>query len=597
MPIFNDTDSNHKTRWPQLLAGFKGVTPADLPREIAAGVTLAALIIPLNIGFAQVAGLSPVTGLYTAIIPLLVFALVTGSRNVVGSPDASIAALMGATLVAFAAPGDPLRLQYALAMAVMCAVLFFVFWWFRLAFLANFLSRAVMVGFISGLAIEVFTNQVRRILEVSHETGAGSEVMVVAEQIRDVMATSVETTGYFLEMVALVESIPHANLYSLAIGLGALIIVRLIKRYAPRLPGALIALILLTVIVAVFNLDDKGVGVLGAIPSAAPTLTRPDIPLSDYLRLLPGAMAVVCITLCEAMLLVRRYCRKHGYEADGDQELFAYGVANITAGLTGSLIFGNSPSRSAAMDSSGARSQLPSVVAACVIALVMFFFTDQLAFLPNAALAGIVANAVLSLIEVRDLKEFWHIRRSEFWIALVCLVSVLVLGPLRAVIVAFLLSTIDVVRRASSPRTSVLRRTADGSHLVPGDSSRAATTSGLIVYRFEAPLYFANANVFREQIEQLLARSATPVRRFVLDAQAIVDIDTSGAEALKQTLDLLAGRGVAFGLSRVSEQVMSLLDQYELLHRDRETGVYATNREAVAAFHRESEGSLKDQSP
>ena len=186
----------------------------------------------------------------------------------------------------------------------------------------------------------------------------------------------------------------------------------------------------------------------------------PHIPAADYLRLLPSAMAIVAILLCEGLLVVRSYSNKYGYKADGDQMLFAYGAANLAAGFTGSLVTGNSPSRSAAMDGAGAKSQLPSLVAAVTIAVVMLFFTDYLAFLPNAALAGIVANAVLSLIEVHELRELWRMRRSEFWIAAVCLVSVLALGPLRAVLIAFLMSVIDVIRRASSPETSALAGSA-----------------------------------------------------------------------------------------------------------------------------------------
>ena len=235
-------------RWPQPFAGLRGIGWPDVPREVSAGITLAALVIPLNIGYAQVAGLPPVVGLYAAIIPLVIFALFTTSRHVVGSPDASIAALVGATLLAFAAPGDPLRVQYARALAVMCGLLFGVFWYFRLAFLANFLSRAVLVGFISGLGIEVLTNQVRKILAASVESGA--EVVGVASQIRDAMASSIDTEGYLVEVLELVKSIPRANLYSVAVGMGALVLVRLLKRYAPKAPGALVALILMTAVVA-----------------------------------------------------------------------------------------------------------------------------------------------------------------------------------------------------------------------------------------------------------------------------------------------------------------------------------------------------------
>ena len=577
---------------PRPFAGLRGITLADVPREFSAGVTLAALMIPLNIGYAQVAGLPPAAGLYAAIIPLVVFALLASSRHLVTSPDASMATLVGAALVAFAAPGDPLRLQYALALAVVCAVLFFIFWIFRLAFLANFLSRAVMAGFITGLGVEVFTNQVRKVLAAPHVSDATSGLVAAAEQLKVALATSVNTEGYFVEFLALIQAIPHANLYSVAVGVSAFLIIRLMKRYAPKVPGALVALVLLTTIVAVLDLPAKGVAVLGkTIPSGLPALTLPTIPLADYLRLLPGALAIVAILLCEGLLLVRSYSNKYGYKADGDQMLFAYGAANLAAAFTGSLITGNSPSRSAAMDAAGSRSQLPSLVAAGTIALVMLFFTDLLAYLPTAALAGIVANAVLSLIEVHEFRELWRTRRSEFWIAAVCLLSVLALGPLRAVMIAFLLSVIDVTRRASRPDTTVLLEAPDGSHFLPADDGQASGSSGLMVYRFGAPLYFANATLFLDDVERLVTQSPTPVRWFVLDAQAMMDVDTTGAGVLRQAITLLKKRNITFAVSRADRAFRSWLERYDLMELIDPDRFYPTNRHAAQAFRQSPEST------
>lgn len=576
----------HKVQWPTMFQGLQGMTPANLPSEISAGITLAALIIPLNIGYAQVAGLPPVFGLYAGIIPLAIFALFTSSRHVVGSPDAPISAILGAILVGYAPIGDPLRVQYALAMAVMCGLLFFVFWFFRLAFLANFLSRAVLAGFITGLGIEVLTNQVRRVLGAPHLDGSG--LGAIAEQLHEAIQTSVHTTGYFAELIALVAPIPHANLYSVAIGLGAFVIVRFMKAVAPKAPAALIALILTTVVVAVFGLDQKGVKVLGPMPSGLPSLTLPNVPLSDYPGLLTGALAVVGITLCEALLLVRSYGRQYNTKADGNQVLFAYGMTSLASGFTGSLVSGPSASRTAAMDAAGSRTQLSSLVAALTVALVMIFFTDELSYLPTAALAGVVASAVLKLIEVEELRELWQMRRSEFWIAAVCMLSVLVFGPLRAVIFAFLLATIDLLRRASRPRTWVLREAPDGSHFVPEETDSAPDMNGIIFYRFGASLYFANATLFEEEVEKLVDRAATPVKWLVLDAQAMNDIDTTGAETLHQVLQWLKGRGVSVAVSRANPSTTALLAHYHCLERIGEDRIYPTNRHAIAAFRQET---------
>lgn len=581
-----DKTMSQRIQWPTVLSGLRGMTWTDLPRELSAGLTLAALVIPLNIGYAVVAGLPPVFGLFAGIIPLAVFALFTSSRYAVGGPDACTAAVVGAVLIGFAPVGDPLRLQYALALALVCGLLFFVFWFFRLAFIANFLSRAVLAGFFTGLGIEVLTNQAGKILGASHVTESGLDAFM--HHAHGAIATSISTTGYFVELVELFESIPHANLYSVAIGLGTLVIVRVMKRYAPKVPAALLALVLMTVIVAVFGLDRFGVKVLGAVPSGLPSLTLPKVPLTDYFRLLPGALALVSITVCEALLLVRSVSRKHNDKADGNQVLFAYSMTSIATGLTGSLFSGPSASRTSAMDDAGSRSQLSSLVAVVAVALVMVFFTSQLAYLPTAALAAVVASAVLGLIEAAELREFWQMRRSEFWVAIVCLLSVLMLGPLQAVVIAFLFSTIDLLRRAARPVTWVMREAPDGSHFVPEEIDHAPNTSGLVIYRFGASVYFANGGAFEEDVEKLVKQAAAPVKWFVLDAGAINDIDTSGQETLHQVLTSLAQRGVTVAVSRANPRIRDLLAKYHLLKLIGEDRLYPSNRHAIAAFREET---------
>jgi sulfate permease, SulP family len=569
-----------------MFEGLQGLRLAQVPSEVSAGITLAALIIPLNIGYAQVAGLPPISGLYAGILPLVVFALFTSSRYVVGSPDATIAAILGAVLIGYAPIGDPLRMQYALALALLSGLLFFVFWHFRLAFLANFLSRAVLAGFISGLAISVLTSQTRKILGVSHVELSG--LVSAAQNIKDSIGTSVTSTGYFVELITLFESIPHANPYTFTIGAGTFVLLLVLKKCAPKLPAALATLLLMTVIVAVFDLEQKGVKVLGTTPSGLPSLTLPAVPLTDYAGLLPSAMAIVGIILCKALLLVRNCNRKHKTHADGDQVLFAYGMASIASGFSGSLVTGPSSSRTAAMDAAGSRTQLSSLVAAATVTLVMMFFTDELASLPTAALAGIIAHSVLSQIEVEELRQFWRMRRSEFWVAVACLLSVLLLGPLQAVTIAFLLSTIDLIRRASHPGAWVLREAQDGSYLAPQETGHTHDTPGIFFFRFGASLYFANANYFVEEVEKLVTQTTTPLKWFVLDASAINDMDTTGEEALRETCTWLAKRGVTVAVSRTNPSVHSLLRTYRLADLIGENRLYPTNRQAIAAFRLET---------
>jgi len=553
----------------QLFQGLRGVRQADLPTEILAGVTLAALMIPLNIGYAQVAGLPATVGLYSAILPMVAFAIFCTSRQVVASPDAAIAALLGSTLVGLAAPDDPRYIQLAYAVALLCAIIFFLFSFFKLGFLANFLSKAVLAGFITGLGIEVLTSQVKKIMGISVEVDEWFWF-----------------EGWFREVFQIISKVGEANLYTVAIGVGSIVIIRLLKRFAPRIPGALVALVMMTVLVAALQLEQKGVKVLGQIPAGLPTLTIPQVTLGDFGKLLPAALALCGITLAEGLLLGRSYAQKRGYSIDSDQEMFAFGASNLASGLTGGFAVGSSASRTAAMDSNGARSQIPSLVGAIVVALVLLFFTNQLAMLPNAALAGIVANAVLGLIEVDELKQLYRLRRSEFWIAIACLLSVLVLGPLKAVAIAFLLSMIDLLARASKPPTAVLAGVPGKDRFVTATRyPEAAPTPGLLIYRFSAPLIFANAEFFKQQIADLVETTTPPVQWFVLDAEAITDIDVTGAEALEQAIESLEHHRVAFAMTRVSQPVQQLLSTYALMpHPIGREDIYDTNRQVTQAF-------------
>ena len=547
----------------RLFEGIRGVTKADLPKEAMAGVTLAALMVPLNIGYAQVAGLPPIVGLYSAILPMIVFALLSSSRQLVAGPDAPVAALIGSLLGAMAAPSDPHYLQLALAQALMCAVVFFAFWIFRLGFLANFLSRAVMMGFVTGLGIEVLSSQIQKI-----------------------MGVSVEAEGWFREQWQVIKAIPDINWWSMAVGIGTIVVIRLCKKFIPKIPGALVALVIFTIIVDAFNLDQRGVTVLGDVQSGLPSLTYPHgVSLGEYLDLLVGALALAGVTLADALLVGKSYAQKNNYPMDADQQLFAFGAANVASTVTGGFMVGSSASRTAAMDGSGSRTQIPSLVGGAIVAVVVVLFTDLLALLPSAVLAGIVANAVLALIEIKEIRELLKVRRDEALVAITCALGVLMLGSLKAVILAFVLSTIMLTRRSSETATAVLG-TVDGQ---PGLFSTkrhtgATTIPGLMIFRFGGSLYFANADHFLTVISETIEKADPPLSWFVLDAEAISDIDSTGSDAFSQVLDVAEKHHVTFAVSRLESAVRDLLKTYDLLDRIGENNLYRTNGAAEQAY-------------
>lgn len=572
--------ASHRPRL-AVFAGLRSFHRAHLPREVINGITLAALTIPLNIGYAEVAGLPPTAGLYAAILPVIVFALFSSSRHLVASPDAAVAAMIAALITPFAAMGTPQYVELVYAQTLVCAVIFALFWIFRLGFLVDFLSRAVVVGFIAGLGVEILTSQIKKIMNVS----------TVAE-------------GWLREVIEIVTKIPQANLYSVLVGGGAILLILLLKRYTPRLPGALIALVLATIIVAVFSLDRQGVSVLGSVPAGLPSLTIPQVSLGDYVKLLPGAVAICLVSLPDTLVLGRRYGKQFKYRFDGDQEMLALGMANVGAGLTGGFATGCSTSRTVAMVTGGARSQAPSLISAAVVIISLLFLTGVLAMLPSAALAGIVASAVVGLIDIPELRALFRLRLSEGLIGLATLFAVLILGPLIGVLFAFFLSTIEVVRRAARPSSGVLARIPGKASLHLRDvaaaetseeagegaaggreqAARSETLPGLVVYRFSTPLYFANANVFREEVDRLTAPAGPQVRWFVLDAQGISDIDTTGEQALEESFNLLKARGVTFALTRLTASAQAMLTHYHLLERISATRIYETNAAALEAY-------------
>lgn len=535
----------------------------ELPRELFAGLTLAALMVPLNIGYAQIAGLPAQVGLYAAIVPCVGYALLSTSRHLVASPDAVVAALVASSLAGMAAAGSSHYVALAAAQAFVCGLVFLVLWAFRLGFLADFLSRAVLVGFLAGLGVEVFTSQVEKIL-----------------------GYHVEAPGFLRETWALVTTLPQANVWSVSVGLGAIAVMLAVGRWAPKWPGPLVALALTTVAVVAFRLDGHGVKVLGDVSAGLPRLAFPKVSLAEWVRLIPGAIAITGVTVAEGLLLARSMARKHEEELDDDTELLGYGAANVLAGFAGTFAIGSSASRTVTIERMKPRTQLPTLVAAAVVALAVVFFSDVLAVLPEPALAGIVAVAVLGLIDVAQLRYLFKTRPSEFWIAVVCMSCVLLFGPLIAVFVAFALSAVDVVRRLSSPETTVLVPSDDGATFVPTPEGALApeAAEGVVVYRFGAPLQFSNAKKFFSEAERLTVEGHLAGGAFVIDLQAVSDIDSTGAETFEQVGTMLAERDIRVALTRVSPRVLGQLELYGLFPPlDREL-IFDTNRKAVEAL-------------
>ncbi len=522
-----------------MLRPFRGVTRATLPRELLAGLTLLAISVPLNIGYAQIAGLPVTAGLYALVVPTLVYVILVSSRQVVASPDAAAAALVFSSLVGIGVSSEDLP-RMAAAQAIVCGAVLLVASVLRWGFLANFLSHPILVGFVAGLAAEVLLSQVRKMLGIPRA----------------------QEEGFFRELLELIGTLGEVSVMSLLVSAASLVLLIAGRLWLPRVPMALVVLVAATVATMAFGLSDRGVAVLGAVPAGPPQFEIPMLSWAEWLSLIPSAAALAMITMAEGVLMSRTYAHKHGYEVDADRDLLAFGAANVAAGLSTSFAVGSSTSRTAAMDQAGSRSQLPSVVLAVGTVLLLLFGTELLAEIPAPAIGAVVAVAVVGLLGIHDFREIARYSRYEAGIALICLLGVLVLGALPGLLIAFVFSLINLARRASSPEVST------------------EVVGGVLIVRFAGPVFFANGGVLRDSVLDA-AHSEEGLRAIVLDAEGVGDVDVTGRSSWERLLDELEPLGLPIAITRVRPGLRDRLESFELADRMQE---FATNRAAVAAY-------------
>jgi len=537
-----------------------GLSRRNLGRELLAGVTLLAIAIPITIGYAQIAGLPPTAGLYALVLPTIVWVLLTSSRQLVASPDASSAALVASSVGGLAAAGSQNYATMALAQAIICGVLFLAMSIFKLGFLANFLSRPILIGFIAGLALDVFVSQIAKMLGVHIDSG-----------------------GEFTEKLAqLSDGLGTVNVWSVVISASAITVLFLGRRLLPIVPWALVVLIVATMAVAITHAGDAGVKVLGEVPAGPPVLTWPMLDWQQWLALVPSAIALTAVATTEGLLVSRSYGEQHRYLTNANRDLLAFGAANLAAGASGSFAVGASTSRTAAMDQAGSRTQLPSLVLAVGTILLLLFGTALLAEIPSPAIGAIVGVAVLPLFGIGEFKELWKLSRFEFWIGVSCLAVTVFVGAIAGILVAFLLSLINLARRAASPSIDVLAENDDPTaSLIVDAPAGEVTADGVIVVRMSAPLFFANGTVFARAVQQAIeAAGHDRVRHLVIDTEGITDVDVTGARAFSGLRTWLDNTGVGIAFSRVRAGAHARLVHFDVI-RDGDP-VYETNRAAVA---------------
>ncbi|MEU7826332.1 sulfate permease [Catellatospora sp. NPDC049133] len=530
--------------------------------DVLAGATVAAYLIPQVMAYSGLAGLPPVAGLWAALPALALYALLGSSRQLSVGPE-STTALMTATVIAPLAAGDPGRYAaLAAGLAVIVGLLCLVCWAIRLGFVADLLSKPILVGYMAGVAIIMIIGQLERLTGIPVDGGT-----------------------LLGEVWSFIKGMGQLHLATVVLGALVLAFLYLVQRQFPKLPGPLLAVLLATGATALFGLQDYGIATIGKIPSGLPSPAWPD--LTDFADLLLPAVGVMLVGYTDNMLTARAFAARHRQEVDADQELLALGVANLGSGVLRGFPVSSSGSRTALADAAGARSQVYSLTALVLVICTLLFASPVLSAFPTAALGAIIVYAALRLIDLPGFRKLAAFRRSELLLALAAFAGVLLFDILYGVLAAVALSVAEMLARVARPHDAVLG-------IVPGvagmhdveDYPQARTVPGLMIYRYDSPLFFANAQDLRRRALAAVGQ-APGVKWFVLNAEAIVEVDITAMEAVEELRNELTQRGIVFGMAHVKQELMDEMVSFglaEAVGRDR---IFHTLPTAVAAFRAE----------
>lgn len=531
--------------------------------DVLAGVTVAAYLVPQVMAYASVAGLPPAVGLWAMIGPLLVYAVFGSSRQLSVGPEATTALMTAAAVATLVGRvGSQRYAEVAAVLALAVGALCLVGWLLRLGFLSNLLSKPVLVGYLAGVAVMMIIGQLGKIARLSlHADQPGAQAIEFGRRLGEV------------------------HLPSVALGLGTLVLLLAMWRFAPHLPGPLLAIVAATLVSSAMGLPDRGVDVVGAIPAGLPPLGLPDLGGLPLGAVLLAAVGIAMVGYSDNVLTARSFAEARGERIDTNQEFLALGAANLAAGLSSGFPVSSSGSRTALGAAVGSRTQLYSLVALAGLLATMFVLDPLLALFPIPALGAVVVYAALRLVDVRQWRRIAHFRRSELVLALVTAATVVVLGVLQGIALAILLSMLDLMRRLSSPHEGVIGYVPGlaGMHAL-ADYPGAHQLPGLVVYRYDAPIFFANADDFAHSALRAVEEAEPPVYWFVLNAEAHDEVDWTAADAMELLRASLTERGIVFAMARVKQELRDDLIRIGFLTPASEKYVFPTLPTAVEAY-------------
>jgi len=558
------------TRWKSWLPGLQILSEyqvAWFPRDLMAGLVLATMLVPVGIAYALASGVPGIYGLYATIVPLLAYALFGPSRILVLGPDSSLAPVILAVVLPLSGGDAKRAVALASMMAVVSGLVCVLIGVLRLGFITELLSKPIRYGYMNGIALTVLISQLPKLF-----------------------GFSIDDAGPLRDLARITEGIVEgkANWTSFAVGAGTLTAILLLKPYK-RIPGLLLVVVVATIVVGVMNLDaTAGVKVLGPLPQGLPSFALPMISFAHLTKVIIGGCAVAMVAFADTSVLSRTYAAKMRTPVDPNQEMIGLGAANLAAGLFQGFPISSSSSRTPVAESAGSKTQLTGVVGAVAVALLLMFAPNLLKDLPSSALAAVVIAAAIGLFEITDLRRIFRIQQWEFWLSIVCFVGVAVFGVIPGIGIAIVIAVIEFLWDGWRPHFAVLGRVDGirGYHDITRYPA-ARRIPGLVLFRWDAPLFFANAELFHQQILGAITDSPTPVRRIIVTAEPVTSIDITSADMLAELEHTLTESSIEFRFAEMKDPVKDKLKRFGLFDRFGAAHFHPTIGSAVDAYLQE----------
>lgn len=533
--------------------------------DLGAGLVLTAMLIPVGMSYAEASGLPAIYGLYSTIIPLLIYALFGPSRILILGPDSALAGLMASAILIVSVKAPEQAIAVASMLAIMVGGLCLLAGMLKLGFITELLSSPIRYGYLNGIALTVLVGQLPKLCGI------------------DVSGNNLAEEAWFF-LKAILQG--QASLPTTAVGVGCLILIGLINHYFPRWPAILIAMLAATVVVIIYHLYyPSSIAVIGSLPQGMATFKLPDLPLAEIKALIPSAIAIALVAFADMSVLSRTYAHKLGDNPRPNQELVALGLANIGTGLFQGFAVSSSASRTPVAEAAGAKTQMTGVVGALSIIVVLYLVPDLLQQVPRTVLAAIVIAACFALIEIKQLKRLYKIRRSEFWLSMICFMGVAFINVVQGIFIAVAVAIAAFLWRAWRPYSAVLGRVdgLKGYHdIVRHPEGRQIP--GLVIFRWDAPLFFANQDMFRHDVQQAIIHSNTPVHWLLIAAEPITDIDITAADMLQELEENLHKQNIRLCFAEMKGPVKDRLKDYGLMSAWGRERFFPTIGKAVDAY-------------